>query len=740
MIALSAGIWLARIVELTVSPIIGVISFLVVLIAVRFHERRLLSFAILVSLIGLTTSTLQVFNAVADDELSMIENKLVLEGEFRVESDSQPYGDRFKTWVVFESTNFSPTLGSLVGENGDFRWGERYSARLSLEPNWQQGRGHFIATEMDSSVLISKPQNIQSVIGEIRSSFLETLTGLDQDSTGLVAGLAVGERTLLSDKTSENMRKVALTHLVAVSGANCAIVLASVYFGLGLLRVRRTARFVSALFSLVIYVLVVGFDPSVLRAGFMAATVIVAMWLGRGVRPLRALALSMIILLSFDPWLCVDFAFALSVFSTLGILVLAPAIYQKLHKLPKALAVGLSVSFSAQLYCIPVMLMLQPELPVFGVLANVLSEPVVAPVTVLGITAVFLSPVFPAASSLLSFIASFGTWWIARVANSLAPLPQSTLPWPNDFAGLSLAVILAFAISLAVLSERYKTLSVAIITVLILGSAAGFAEKQLRVYQFANQQPQVVNCDVGQGDALIVKSNDKTMLIDVGRDPDLIEGCLRSNRIEHIDVLMLSHFDFDHVGGIGGLEKVSIGKVLVSGFNDQREAVDRVREFMQERNVVMTVAFRGMSGDFGAGFWEILSPTASASEAQDANEASLVAMIQLPKLQLLATGDIGEERQNKILQEGLQGRVNSEKPLVLKVSHHGSADQSDQFHESLSPDLSIISVGENSYGHPDPSLIAKLRSIGSTVLRTDTQGMIGIDSTEGLKLLATGKL
>jgi len=175
------------------------------------------------------------------------------------------------------------------------------------------------------------------------------------------------------------MRRVALTHLVAVSGANCAIVLASVYFGLGLLKVRREHRFVAALISLVLYILVVGFDPSVLRAGFMAATVILAMWLGRGVAPIRALALSMIILLSFDPWLAIDFAFALSVFSTLGILVLAPAIYQRLSTIPKPLAVGLAVSFSAQLYCIPVMLMLQPELPIFGVIANILAEPMVAP-------------------------------------------------------------------------------------------------------------------------------------------------------------------------------------------------------------------------------------------------------------------------------------------------------------------------------------------------------------------------
>lgn len=134
MIALSAGVWLARIIELTLSPIIGVISFLMVLVAVRFHERRLLNFAIATSLIGLTVSTLQVFDAVDESELSMIENRLVLEGEFRVESDSQPYGDGFKTWVVFESAEFSPTLGSLIGENGEYRWGRGMHPNCHWKP------------------------------------------------------------------------------------------------------------------------------------------------------------------------------------------------------------------------------------------------------------------------------------------------------------------------------------------------------------------------------------------------------------------------------------------------------------------------------------------------------------------------------------------------------------------------------------------------------------------------------
>ena len=740
MIALAAGLWLARLAEILVSPAIWVVASLVILAVLRHTERRLMSFAMVVLIGSIASSFFQIWYPANSAEQAIIENQLTMEGKFQVQSDSSPYGSGYRTWIEFSADGFNPTLGALITKQGGYKWGETYAAKLLLKSDWTNGRGHFVAESVSRPVLVANPGVVQKTVGDIRSTFLESLRGVTPDSSGLVAGLAVGERTLLSEKTSENMRRVALTHLVAVSGANCAIVLASVYFGLGMIGTPRRQRFIAALMSLIVYVLVVGFDPSVLRAGFMAATVIVAMWLGRGVAPIRALALSMIILLLFDPWLAVDFAFALSVFSTLGILVLAPALYEKLIKLPKPLAVGLSVSFAAQLYCIPVMLMLQPELPIFGVIANILAEPMVAPVTVLGILAVFLSPFLPWVSSTLTYVASFGTWWIALIANRLGSIPEATLPWPNDFLGLSLAVVMALSITVGVLSKRYKSLGFGISAILLAGSGLGYVDGQLRVQQFANKKPQIVNCDVGQGDALLVKSSSETLLIDVGADERLIAKCLQANSVESIDLLVLSHYDYDHVGGLEGLDGIRVESLMVSGYGDQRDAVDMVHDFFRGTTTQIQVAYRGMTGDFGEGFWEVISPTTNASEAQNANDASVVLLVTLPSLQLLATGDIGESTQNRLLSQGLLGRVNQEVPMVLKVSHHGSADQSIEFHRLLSPEVSVISVGDNNYGHPDGRLIAQLNSQGSHVLRTDADGMVGIQSESHLQIFATGKL
>jgi competence protein ComEC len=195
-----------------------------------------------------------------------------------------------------------------------------------------------------------------------------------------------------------------------------------------------------------------------------------------------------------------------------------------------------------------------------------------------------------------------------------------------------------------------------------------------------------------------------------------------------LDLLVLTHFDYDHVGGITGLADVQVEKVVISGFKDTREAVDVVQRFFSSKATTLDVGYRGMTADFGGGFWEILSPSSNASEAENANDASIVLLLSLPELQVLALGDIGQSAQQRIMNQGAQGRISEQKPLVLKISHHGSADQSIGFHKLINPEISIISVGENNYGHPDPQLIAQLKSIGSRVLRTDESGMIGIQS------------
>ena len=134
----------------------------------------------------------------------------------------------------------------------------------------------------------------------------------------------------------------------------------------------------------------------------------------------------------------------------------------------------------------------------------------------------------------------------------------------------------------------------------------------------------------------------------------------------------------------------------------------------------------------------ILGPSKEATEAKDSNDASVVMVFTGPEFDLLLLGDLGESGQQRIASAAKKILTPSTKPLILKVSHHGSNDQSADLHEALRPELSVISVGEtNGYGHPGKPLLGLLERSGSKVLRTDLHGSIAI-SVDGNALSWAG--
>jgi competence protein ComEC len=502
------------------------------------------------------------------------------------------------------------------------------------------------------------------------------------------------------------------------------------------LRFGRTGRTVISLTALGLYVLVIGPDPSVLRAGVMAASVIVMIALGRRTWALNALAIAAIILLVADPWLAVEFGFGLSVLATAGILLLAPAMSEKLaRRMPLPLALGLSVTLAAQLFCLPLLMQLQPGLPTYSVIANLLAGPMVAPVTILGMIALVLTPVAPPLVSMISWVASLGTWVIEVVAIFFSGLPVAYFPWATGWPATILSTLLIFAVAawLRAGSVPMKQLGIGALAVVAVGTISVPAASEILPKSWPLNDWSLVACDVGQGDALVIQSEGRTAVIDVGSDDQLINRCLAELSISRIDLLVLTHFDFDHVGGIkGAIGTRSVSTAIVSGFPDDRPATKEALDLLAKQRVSLITAEPRISGTLGEFAWRVIAPSKEASEAKDSNDASVVMVFSGPEYDLLLLGDLGETGQRRISSTatGILGR--SDKPLILKVSHHGSNDQSSALHERLRPELAVISVGEaNGYGHPGKELLDLLARSGSQVLRTDLHGSLAISVAAG---------
>jgi competence protein ComEC len=575
----------------------------------------------------------------------------------------------------------------------------------------------------------------------LRQRFLDSLAGVSEDARGLVAGLTIGERDMVSPLLAEQMRDLSLTHLVAVSGANLAIVMGAVYFLAAGFSLARNLRFLLALAVMLLYVLLVGPESSVIRAATMALFVMLGLWLGRASSSIYALSCAVLILLVIDPPLATDVGFALSAFATAGLVLIAPLLYKKFsQRFGVVLSAGLSATIAAQIYTLPIILYLQPSLPIYSVAANLLVEWVVAPVTILGLIGVMLSLFFPPAAQLSSWLASLGTHWIVVVSEHLSDFPLVRSHFLPGVFGISAAILFIFLFTTWLRQSRLSALGGLGAVAVVIATSTWILTDVFRQQLFSGDWD-IYACDVGQGDALLLKSESSVMLIDVGPDAEKIRSCLSQAKVDAIETLVLTHFDADHVAGIEGLRGLTVQEVLVSPFRDDRPVVDRVDRVLRSLGSTQRQASTGQMGKLGLVSWQVLNPSAQAREAVDSNDASLTMVFDFGEFSLLTLGDLGQEGQRRVLenhQRLLQQLRN--KPLVVKVAHHGSADQLEELYQFVDPEFALFLVGENRYGHPTKAAIDMVLKTGGSVLRTDRQGPIAIAFDGELRYRAGGKL
>lgn len=278
--------------------------------------------------------------------------------------------------------------------------------------------------------------------GELRGKYMAAADWLEGDARGLLPGMVTGDTSALNQELNAAMKTVGMTHLTAVSGANCSIVLGALLLAARCLRLPRVAAAGIALVGLWLFVLMVGPDASVLRAALMGAIALASLAGGRTGRGLSFLCLAVIGLLLLDPGLGMSFGFLLSVLATLGIIVLGRQIIDWIPAIvPRWAAAGLAVPLSAQLLCSPAIVILQPQFSTYSLLANIVAAPLVAPVTILGTAAVPLVPAVPWMATLLIACAGVFANGVAAIARFTAALPGAALPWPEGAFGVATMVM-----------------------------------------------------------------------------------------------------------------------------------------------------------------------------------------------------------------------------------------------------------------------------------------------------------
>ena len=516
--------------------------------------------------------------------------------------------------------------------------------------------------------------------------FAETLS---PEARGLFEALILGTKANLSSHTKDTFSRMGIFHLLAISGLHLGLLLALIsillrgfFYLFPTLLLRLTFKqwlFLVATPFLIIYALVSGPTPSALRALTMFALWGGALLFWRELSGLDLLALTVLLILLFQPEAVGSFSFRLSVGAVLGILLFRKkflTIYKGVG-VRRYLLESLGYSFAAMLATSPWLLLLRGAVSPWAVISNIVFLPLFAlfilPAEFL---AAFLSPFAPELAS-----------WFAEKAAFITNLPDLSLPQLSPFLPLGVFFLIFFLPLIATFLLGRKGLGAGVLISIALFIFFYRAYQHLQL---------ALILDVGEGSAAIVKAGKEVLLFDAGprrgnfeAAKSIIIPTLRKLALKP-QKLIISHFQSDHAGGLESLKKAYPGLKIYSPRGNEKRLS-------------------------GAGYQITLwrDPTFSS-----ANNASLVSKIELFGRSILFPGDIERTRERKLLSQDLRADI-------LILPHHGAKTSSSYpFLKKVSPELAISSA--RSPKHPAPETLKRLKSLGIPHLSTKEHGAISI--------------
>ncbi len=229
--------------------------------------------------------------------------------------------------------------------------------------------------------------------------------------------------------------------------------------------------------------------------------------------------------------------------------------------------------------------------------------------------------------------------------------------------------------------------------------------------------------DIGQGDAIYIKMpSGEDVIIDGGNKGkgDAIVAYLQKQKVDDIEVLISTHPDADHIGGLDEIldayrvENVYAPKVkhTTQAYKDFLQAVKREGKTIKTAQMGVSLPIKGVSAKF-------VGPVKSYSNS-DLNNWSAVLHVTYKKNTFLFTGDA-----EHVAEKDMMAKKQTLRADVLKVGHHGAkTSTSSTFLNAVKPKYAILSVGKNSYGHPTSEVVTNLKRVKATTLRTDKNGTI----------------
>jgi competence protein ComEC len=598
------------------------------------------------------------------------------------------------------------------------------SAGAFDEATYLRREGVRVVLQADRFEVVGRRAGIGGVADALRRRLATSISpGVAGERRAVVAGVVLGEDEGLTRDLRDDFRAAGLYHLLAVSGQNVAYVVGGALLLAWALGLPRWAGHVVALVAVASYVLAVGWQPSVVRAG-VAGTLASLAWIAS--RPADRwyfLLCGAALLLAVNPYSLLAPGFQLSFAAVAAIFVAVPRLERWLEgfPVPRRLVAAVAVSIGCGLATAPILWLHFGAIPLFAVAANALAAPVVAPLLGLALAAAALAPVLPSAAAAVAWTNGWLAAYLAWCARLVGDLPYAEATAPEE---LALVAVAALVVAIAVRLRPPRGPRLVGLVSMVGALAVGWW-----LWGIGDRAPpppdglRITFLDVGQGDAILVQVPQGAVLVDQGPPEADVAEQLDELDVERLAALVLTHPQRDHVGGAADVLRehrvdVALDPGLRSESPDQRDALAAA----DRRDVAVVVARAGRVFRLGRLRLEVLWPDEGGGPGEDPNRRAIVLLASYGATDVLLTADAESDVTSPLRPPPVE---------VLKVAHHGSDDpRLDELLAIVRPRVAVISVGaHNDYGHPDPDTLTTLERVpGLSLFRTDHDGRIVLES------------
>ncbi len=567
---------------------------------------------------------------------------------------------------------------------------------------------------------LQRINNYREEIITVHSKYLKT------PNLEILGGIVFGDDAVSPPQNiKQSFINSGLLHILAASGMNVAFIYSFFFMFMSLFKTPFKVKVGLGMIMVVIYSLMTGLGASVIRATCMLLFVLAGKLIDRDAHSISLLSFVALLMLLYNPLFINDVGFQLSFIVTFGILIMSPVIPMFKNKIANFISGTIAIPIIAQLWVIPIQIFYFSNISLYSVFANIMSVPILMILSFGGFVSSLISVIRPIADfvcRIFDFILNPLLTILVNISDFWGRMPHSALQTthPSVFQ-----ILLYYGILLCITGILRKTH----IKTLLKTFVICLAVLLITLIPIKNTNLEILAFDVGNADCFLIKTpKNEYIMIDTAKSgynggksqaEMLILKYFKDRGIKSIDTIIITHFDNDHCGGAVDLMRgVNVKKLYVNDLNHKSSAAKYIYKTAKEQNVEVILAQNKQTVYENEG---LKLTNYALTNGKDDNDNSILTLLAYNNFTMLFTGDAGVNGIKSALKNLPQNIT------VLKVPHHGANGVVDkETIKYLNPEYSIISVGENKFGHPAIYTMRVLQD--SITLRTDINNAVKIVS------------